>query len=133
MSTDTRTSLLDQVEAQRSTYERMVALAQGQGGDTDDRLWLADEIGQDVDGIDETSEAAQEWLDEGPLEIVKWYRSGVGDDPDFSHVEVVICTGGPHVELNTKTRTWDGYWWSETVSVAASQAVCDYFDELVGS
>jgi hypothetical protein len=121
----TNDELVRHVESARDLYERMITIASGRG-DEADRAWLADETGQDIDPSDEI---ARTWIDENVLELVGTWEGQSRDEADYKGCRVVVCTGGPHVELRTAARGWCGYWGSETVTRSASSDVCDYFDE----
>lgn len=143
MSEDTREALLRQVEAQLDDMERMVGYAQGNELDIDDLPMLRDlgfESDCDIDPDDPDADCmadhgdglqdfAMEQIDESVLESYGVYH-GRPDDLRYQGCVVVVCIGGPHVELQTETRTWVGYWGGEKVTLSASRDVCDYFDAM---
>ena len=133
MRQDTRTELLRQVEAQRDDMERMVRIATGNADDEieGDWEWLRDngaDIPEQADD-DEMIEAGQNMIDESLLESYGVYH-GRPDDLRYQGCVVVVHLGGPHVELQTETRTWHGYWAGNTVVLSASRDVCEYFDAM---
>lgn len=135
-------SLVRQVEAQRDHYETLVRIATGGADvnvDGDDYRFLValgwagvatEEDDQEYD-IDDAAEFAQERLSEDVLSIEGIWKGASKDAAEYVGCEVVVCTGGPHVELDTASGYWIGYWGGQKCHRAAKRDVVHYFDELV--
>jgi hypothetical protein len=135
MATDTADMLRAAVRNTADEHDRLVALANGDGPDEDDVLWLRDQLGFDVDPQDYDSEdireEAREYLDNDVLEIYGVWHGRTRDSSDLRGVVVVTGTGGPHIELDTAKGQWIGYWGGDTAYASASREVIDYWEQTI--
>jgi hypothetical protein len=128
--------LAEQIAAQRDYYETLLSIAQGSylAEDHDDKLafeWL-EANGYDVDNYSgELVDCAADALAEGVLELVGQWEGASKDEAEYKGCRVVVCVGGPHVELDTARSRWIGYWGGHTVSLGADPETVAYFDSLV--
>lgn len=148
----THDDLVRQVEGKRDDVERLFGLLetdpdeytlddytflveQGAGlpdlleQDPDDET-PADEFDPLEDARGEMNDATYVLLGDEPLEVVQHgTRTRVEDGWELHHVVVLYCVGGPHVELNTGTRQWVGYWGGDKVYRGASDELCAWWED----
>jgi hypothetical protein len=129
--------LREQVNAQVDFYETLLDIARGNYlADDHDGLfafqWL-ENAGYDVENYGgDLVDCAADALAESVLELVGVWGGPSKDEAEYKGCRVVVCTGGPHVELDTIAGQWVGYWAGAKVTAYANPATCEYFDSLVG-
>lgn len=126
------------VRSVRDDIERLARIATGDDLTAADWAWMIDEgadleplehVDEDLNGWD-AQEAARDLLGDRPLEVVELATRQPGGEWVYSHSVVVFCTGGPHVELNTKTGRVEGYWAGDLSSMSVDQTVVDFFESF---
>jgi hypothetical protein len=127
---DTNEELTRHVESTRDSVERLFALSQSDDSErtADDLAFLVSQGAADDVEAEGSSDVAADLLAESPLEIVGTWRGSWKGDALYHGCEVVFCSGGPHIELDTTADLWVGYWGGETVKRDADQALCDFYD-----
>lgn len=72
--------------------------------ENEDGTWV-DEDGEEVDL---TPPSAMDWLEDAlDIEYI------VGSDRRYLGARVLVTCGGPNIWVNTRTRTVEGYWWTD--------------------
>ena len=80
------------------------------------------ELGED----EENYESMHDWLS-SKLDI-EYIISSRGE---YKHGIVTTGTGGPHIEVDTRTKTVNGYWWSEKADVSVDSETIRRLDEAL--
>ena len=141
---DTSTQLADDVNSLARDLDLLVAAATGNIDDDNRRdicaaiegygqeLPALDDPDDDTDDSadDELSELARIVIDEAMLELIQHGTRTPGDDWEATHVIVVFCTGGPHIELDTERNMLEGRWGSDRRDHRVDEATSDYFTEM---
>jgi len=118
--------LVRNVKALRDDLERLVRLDDCEA-EQDDLDWLTANAG-DL-GIDETGIGPWVYLWNLPLEVVHHAsRRSDSQDWEYTHTVIVFTTGGPHIELDTATRTITGRWGSDNVVRSVDRSVADFYE-----
>ena len=147
---ETRDRLYEHVTGARDHLERLFRIITEPA--VDDIAWLKDEGANvdditaevaaldDPDDIDEVtlgriSDLAYEFLGGDILDVtIHGERSAFSHDytADWTVTGLVILLtcGGPHIELNTRTRTFDGWWGGAEVKVSADSDLCDWAEGM---
>ena len=125
---NTTDQILDQlargVNSLRDDLERLVRLAQF-GEEDDDSAWLRAN-GEDLGIYDHEGLWSHLW--ELPLEVIhRATRHNDGDNWEYTNTVVVFCAGGPHIELDTATRTISGRWGGYSVDRSVDRSVAEFY------
>lgn len=88
---------------------------------------LMDELEANREWVEEDIDPSSwSWLDE-VLDVNFITRA----NGEFVGAELVLCTGGPHIELRTDDARLDGWWGSDRASLDVDSRICEQMDEVL--
>lgn len=135
----------DELSASVRSYAEDITLLVRLIHGTDEDVWQEDgetlrsdiakvleDWGMDSDEVTDAGSVADlagDALWEGILSVECIGRAAMGEDFTYHHCEVVLATGGPHIELDTDKRAIVGWWGSASAAWGVAEDVCSYFDE----
>ncbi len=128
---NTYEQLVAQIENIVSNLEELLTIQRGGESPVSMAEYL-EQFGTDLDdhGGDAASAAWSALIDDWPLEIkVCGYRH-LTEQWQTTHVEVLFCTGGPHIELTTRGGAVIGHWGGYVVTRNVSDDVCSFYENV---
>lgn len=128
---NTHEQLVASVENIARDLEELVTIAHGGESPVSMAEYL-EGFGVDIEDHDGYAAPAA-WaalVDYWPLEISVRGSRALNERWNISHVVVVFCTGGPHIELNTRSGEVVGAWGTDAVSRSVSADVTSFYDDV---
>lgn len=129
---DTYEQLVADVENIVSSLDELVILASGGSSPVSVAEFL-DNFGTSLEdhGGDICSAAWSALVNDWPLEVrIVGSRQPGGGEWSVDGAEVVFCTGGPHIKLDTKEQAVLGYWGGYTVRRSIRADVCSFYEDV---